>query len=244
MSDSTPHWNDSPEGRINRALRETRLGGLSPKSNSRKFGRVIETLLIRELQILAQKKSDQELRFARGYVIDDYGQPESGEVSIPEKRLIEPAGPRFDIVCYHGNVAWTDYDGFPFALVPKSLADGVIEVKRTVTPKRFGPDSDYHYNEQLREHRDYIRELGIDIPRIFVAANFYGTLKENRQKGLADYVALLGDLNKERGVTTMACDGELEKVIAVLSGEDPYEMDEKTQELQDIASQITDSDDV
>lgn len=239
MSDQIPKWSGSPEWRIIRELRETRLGGLKPGRDQQEFGRVIETLVIRELQMLCRQQSNTELRFARGFVVDDYGSIDRADVHLPEDESISKAGPRFDIVCYYGNVAWADYAGFPFALVPKSFAIGVLEVKRTVTPKKFTADSGDHINKQLRKQRNYLSELGIDFLQIVVGANYYGTKEENQRKSIADYVALLGDLNQMPSATKMAQNGELAHVIDILSGEKPANPKaEKTENLQDIAKKV------
>lgn len=238
MADSLPTWSNSPEYRIIRELRETRIAGLAPGTNTSEFGRVVETLIIRELQVLAVQRSDADLRFARGYVVEDYGNPESGEVSLSEEDHVEKQGPRFDIVCYRGNVAWAAHERVPIALVPKSLAFGVIEVKRTVTPKRFGPDSNEHYNEQLEAQRRYLKELGADIHHIVIGANHFGTPKENRQKALADYVAVLGNLNEQPSAKDMANDGELSSVVNRLLGIKP-QVSERTERLQDIARNLS-----
>jgi len=243
MATSHPTWSGSPEQRIIRELRETRVGGLAPGQNSVEYGRFIETVLTRELQLVAKMRSDIELRFARGYIVEDYGDPESGEVSLNESDSAEKAGPRFDIVCYHGNVAWSAFDRVPAAVVPESLACGVIEVKRTISPKRFGPDSNEHFNEQLRNQRDYLDGFKVDIPHIAVGAHFFGTPKENRRKALVDHVALLWDLNNDSSDAALARNGELATVIDILTGENsPNSMDEKTKNLQDIASQLTEDD--
>lgn len=234
MSDARPTWRNGPEYRIIRELRETRIGGLAPGKQSNEFGRVVETLLIRELQMLARERSDVDLRFARGYIVEDYGDPESGEVSLSDGETVEKTGPRFDIVCYRGNVAWSTYERMPVAIVPKSLAYGVIEVKRTVSPKRFGPDSNEHFNEQLVGQRDYLRDLGADVLRIVVGANYFGTKDENRRKALADYVALLGDLNKRPSASKMVTKGELAATVDLLLGIEPS-VDEKMTNLQNIA---------
>lgn len=203
----------SPEYRIIRELRETRMGGLAPGTNTSEFGRVVETLIIRELQALATQRSNADMRFARGYVVEDYGHPESGEVSLSEGDQVEKHGPRFDIICYRGNVAWAAHERVPIALVPTSLVYGVIEVKRTVTPKRFGSDSNEHYNNQLESQRRYLEELGAEHHHIVIGANYYGTPEENRQKALADYVAVLGNLNEQPSATDMANAGVLASVV-------------------------------
>lgn len=203
----------SPEYRIIRELRETRIAGLAPGTNTSEFGRVVETLIIRELQGLATQRSNADMRFAQGYVVEDNGHPESGEVSLSEGDQVEKQGPRFDIVCYRGNVAWAAHERVPIALVPKSLVYGVIEVKRTVTPKRFGSDSNEHYNDQLKTQQKYLEELGAEHHHIVIGANYYGTPKENRRKAQADYVAVLGNLNEQPSATDMANAGELASVV-------------------------------
>lgn len=244
MNKSPPKWSGLPERRIIKELGETNRGGLQPKNNPAEFGRVIEALVIRELQILSRKRTDTELRFARGYIVDNYGGSESGEITISEDNQIQKQGPRFDIICYHGNVAWTAYSGFPFALVPKSYVLGVIEVKRTVTPKRFTSDSNEHINSQLRNHRNYLDDLNIDIPQVVVATHFFGTVEENRRKSIADHVALLGNLKHKKSATKMVQKGELAHVVDILTGEKPTNPKaEKTKELQNIAKQVVKQDD-
>lgn len=238
MVESLPSWSNSPEYRIIRELRETRIAGLAPGTSTSTFGRVVETLVIRELQVLAAQRSDADMRFARGYVVEDYGHAESGEVSLSEGDQVEKQGPRFDIVCYRGNVAWAAHERTPMALVPKSFVHGVIEVKRTVTPKRFGSDSNEHYNDQLETQRKYLEGLGADHHHIVIGANHFGTPKENRRKALADYVAVLGNLNEKPSATDMANDGELSSVVDRLLGIKP-QASEKTERLQDIARNLS-----
>lgn len=246
MTKSRPDWEGSPEERIIREIFFTKKNGLEPGTRSTEYGRVLETVLIRELQMLAREQTDTDLRFARGYVVEDYGNSESGTISADGEATIDSNSPRFDIVCYCGDVAWSAFDGNPVAVVPKSFTYGVIEVKRTLSPGFFPGNSSRALNTQFRKQRGHLDSLGLDVPFIVVGAHFRGTPKENRRKALADHVALLGDLSHEGSAAKMARSGELSTVIDVLAeGTTPENADgrptEKVSELQDIAKEIHDS---
>lgn len=235
----------SIECRIIRELFETRKGGLIPKHHSQEYGRVIETILIRELNVLVREVSERDLRFSRGYIVDNYGGSESGEVIIDaepqeidiNEMLVESDDPRFDIVCYEGFVSWNHFDGIPIALVPESHVQGIIEVKRTISPGRF-TNSDEGYNLQLRKHRDYLSDLNLNVPRVVIGLLHYGTIKENNSKALADYVAGVGNANYEGDAVKMANEGMIKKVIEIiLEGEPPSDFEGDTN-LQSIAKNI------
>jgi hypothetical protein len=236
--------NTSPEERIIRELFLTKQGGLAPGSRSRDYGRVFETLLIREAQILARLHSDTGLKFARGYVVDDYGGSEDGPISKNQVQNVTPEGPRFDIVCYTGRVAWTSYDGLPMAVVPKSYAHGVIEAKRTLSPGYFPRDSSRAMNEQFIDQQAHLDELALKIPFVVVGAHYRGSPSENRRAAMADYVALLGDLSHAGSAVQMAQSNELKKVIKVFeTGKVPRTDVERAQQervsnLQDIAGRL------
>ena len=235
----------SVEWRIIRELFETRKGGLIPKHQGLEYGRVIETVITRELNILIRKLSDRDLRFSRGYIVRDYGGSESGEVIFDAKpqeidiysTLVESEDPRFDIVCYEGFVAWNHYNGLPIALVPRSHVRGVIEVKRTISPTRF-TNSEKGYNLQLRDHRNHLSELDIDVPRVVIGLLHYGTMDQNNNKALADFVAGIGNANHAPDAKKMTNEGMMEKVVEILLEGEPRSGFEGDSNLQSIAEKI------
>ncbi|WP_282350897.1 hypothetical protein [Haloferax volcanii] len=244
MTNLNQHWDRSPEQRIIREVFLTKEGGMVPGSRSTEYGRVLETVLLRELQLLALNKADRELRFARGYVVDDYAQSGSGDLSASEEFETSTDGPRFDIVCYRGEVAWSTYDGLPMAVVPMSKAIGVIEVKRTLSPGYFPTTSNRAMNEQFIDQQRYLESLGLDVPFIVIGAHYSGSPDDNRQSARADHVALLGDLADSGSAVKMARKGELRSVIDYLeTGEKPLDEEEKARQervsgLQDIARDL------
>lgn len=249
-------WMGTPEIRIIRELWLTNKGGLEPgtQATARKYGRVFEALLIRELQRLAARLTECDIRFARGYVVEDYGEHQQDGIAEDTTGTVSPAGPRFDVVCYQHNVAWTSNasdagDHTPFAVVPASYTYGVIEAKRTASPGYFPTDSSRQFNEQLQEQKAHLDQFTTDIPLLLVAAHYAGSPAENRRAAAADDVILLGDLSEKQSTVAMARDGALAKVLTLLLGEEHVnvehitpEPDEKVGELQDIAQRMADDD--
>lgn len=220
METSKPQWNGSPEERIIRELYRTKQGGVTPESDSREYGRVFETLLIRELQLVARKRGNTDLRFARGYIVEDYGSSKYRGASAANAADVNTTkSPRFDIICYHGDVAWRTHDGIPQAVVPASFTDGVIEAKRTLSPGYFPRDSSRAMNQQFSRQRDYLQNVGVEEPHIVVGAHYSGTPTELRNEAETDYVAPLGDLSNQGSAADMAQDGELAALVELLSGE-------------------------
>lgn len=240
-------WNNSPEERIIRELYLSKKGGLAPGTRSREYGRVLETLLIRELQMLSRLHSDTDLKFARGYVVDDYGGSKQGSISKNQELNVTPKGPRFDIVCYTGRVAWSSYDGLPVAEVPKSFARGIIEAKRTLSPGYFPSGSSRAMNEQFSSQQAYLDDLDLDIPFVVLGAHYRGSPSENQNAADADFVALLGDLSHAGSAAQMARNNELKKVVQVFeTGKVPISdakeaKEEKVRNLQDIADSVQQS---
>lgn len=243
MESPTPR-SGSSERRIIRELFLTNEGGLAPGTHSEKYGRVFEELLIRELQLHTHLQTDYDLRFARGYVVEDYAKSDSGDIDPDVKFEALSNGPRFDIVCYSGEVAWSSYGGLPMAIVPRSFAIGVVEAKRTLSPGYLPKDSSRAINEQLATQQSYLAELGIEVPLILIGAHYRGGRHEIQRRAHADFVALLGDLSKSGSAVKMAHAGELQKVISLLTtGEVPLDDDEKAKrekasDLQDIAKNL------
>lgn len=207
----------SPEERIIRELYRTKEGGLAAGTNSREYGRVFETLLMRELRILAHQHGNTDIRFARGYVVEDYGSRKYEGASAANASGVNTAkSPRFDIVCYHGDVAWRAHEGIPHAMVPASFTYGVIEAKRTLSPGYFPVGSSRAMNQQFMRQRDYLDDLGVDAPLIVVGAHYRGTPRELRNGAEADHVAPLGDLSNKGSAEAMAQEGEIANVVDVM----------------------------
>lgn len=216
--------NSQPEKRILRQLFRSKEGGLTAKSDSVGVGRLLENLLIHELQSLAVERGEVTLRFGRGYVVEDYGNGKYDGASASNADQVDiGTSPRFDIVCYRGDVAWRTFDGLPHALVPASFTEGVIEAKRTLFPKHMRAGLSSSLRTQLRTQRQHLTEVGVDGSHILVGAHFNrNSADEVREKALADHVALLGDLaertkeNIRRDDVSvaeeMACKGELKDV--------------------------------
>lgn len=217
MTSTVSKLEGSPEERIIRGLYRTKEGGLEPGIQSREYGRVFESLLLQELQRLASQNEDRDIRFARGYVVEDYGSSKfDGASAAGASEVTTTASPRFDIVCYHGDVAWESYDGMPMALVPESLAHGVIEAKRTLSPGYLPSDSSRGMNNQFRQQREYLDGLDMDGPLVLVGAHYSGAAQEISKEAAVDHVALLGDLSNKGSASRMARDGELAKVVELL----------------------------
>lgn len=216
MGTTNQGWESSPEMRIIREIYLTKEGGLAPGTRSTSYGNVYEAVLIRELQRLAQQKSDLDIRFARGYVVEDYGNHTSEGVSAKGMDQIQIDGPRFDIISYAGNVAWTTHDGVPHAVVPESFVFGVLEAKRTLSPGYFPQDSSRAMNEQFLRQKQYLAEFDPEISLIVIGAHYSGSMSVNRQAAKADHVALLGDLSEKGSAERMAEVGELEQVVDML----------------------------
>lgn len=241
-------WSDWPEVRIVRSLWLTNQGGLTPGSNGTGYGRVMETLLIRELQMMAREMVEADLRFARGYIVENYGDVVDDGLSEIDPDPINIDGPRIDVVCYQGNVGWTSHGGVPHAVVPASLARGVIEAKRWPTPKRIteGTGSQDPMNKQLRVRRDHLDQLDLDIPVILVGAYFSGDWDEIQRRTCADYVALCCGPNptSEDRTEDLARRNELKTVLEILQGETPpTQSHAKGEELRGIARDMFDSED-
>lgn len=217
MTASRPQWSGSPEERIIRELYRTKEGGLAPGKDSAEYGRVFETLLVRELQTLAHQRSDADVRFARGYVVEDYGSSSfEGASAAGASTVNTTASPRFDIVCYRGDVAWQSYQGLPVALVPASFTYGVIEAKRTLSPGYLPASSSRAMNEQFSRQREYLDRIGVVGPLVVVGAHFSGAPAEIRAEAATDHVALLGDLSAKGSAAKMAQPGELTRVLDVV----------------------------
>jgi hypothetical protein len=194
-------------------------------------------------------------RTSRGYVVEDYGKHQSDGISEEGAGSIKSDGPRFDIVCYRGNVAWTrnhreSRDQTPFAVVPKSFVYGVIEAKRTISPGYFPIDSSRAINAQLNDQQEHLDRLGLDVPLILIGALFAGSIRENQEKSEADDVVLVGELADNETTEQMARFGTLANVIEMLVDdvEIPREdltpaPDEKVQGLQDIARNLESDED-
>jgi len=219
MSDNTSNeQSSSPEERIIRELYRTKEGGLAPGSRGREYGRVFETLLRRELQRLAQNQTDADIRFARGYVVDDYGTSNYHGASAADADTVDySSSPRFDLICYDGEVAWTSHDGLPCALVPTSFVYGGIEAKRTLSPGYFPIDSSRSINAQLRRQREHLDALDVRGPLIVVGAHYSGDPAEIRQQAAADEVILLGDLANKGSAAEMAERRALARTVRLLS---------------------------
>lgn len=243
MKSPTPR-SGSSEQRIIRELFLTKEGGLAPGTYREKYGRVFEELLIRELQLLTHLETDSDLQFARGYVVDDYAGSDSGDIDPNIEFEALSNGPRFDIVCYSGEVAWSSYSGWPMAIVPRSFAVGIIEAKWTLSPGYLPKNSSRAINEQLATQQSYLKELGIEVPLILVGAHYSGDRNEIQRRARADFVALLGDLSEKGSAVKTAHAGELQKVISLLmTGEVPLDDDEKAKrekvdDLQNIAKSL------
>lgn len=238
MDEHISNWQGSPEERIIRELYRTSEGGVKAGTDSVDYGRILETLLKRELQKLATEMHNGDLRFARGYLVEDYGsQKFKGASAAHASDVSTKESPRFDIIAYSGDVAWGSFDGLPHALVPSSFARGIIEVKRTLSPGYLPPDSSRAMNLQFHRQRDYIKELAPDVPFILIGAHYSGNPEEIRRKALATHVALLGNLSGAGSARKMAQPGELTNVIKILSGESPYD-DERGNQLQAIAKRM------
>lgn len=219
MRPSDTNWESSPEKRIIREIFLTKEGGLAPGTSSTAYGNVYETVLIRELQRLTQQYTSSDIRFARGFVVEDYGTQTSGGIAANGMPKIGADGPRFDIICYGGNVAWTTHNGVPHAVVPQSFVLGVIEAKRTLSPGYFPEDSSRAMNEQFTRQKRYLERFNSNIPLIIVGAHYSGSPTENRRKAKADHVALLGDLSESGSADRMAEEGELNQVVELLASQ-------------------------
>lgn len=235
MNNQISDWQGSPEERIIRELYRTSEGGIEAGTDSQAYGRILETLLKRELQNLGTAVCGGDLRFDRGYLVEDYGSQEfKGASATHASDVSTHDSPRFDIIAYSGDVAWRSFDGLPHALVPASFAHGIIEVKRTLSPGYLPPDSSRAMNVQFRRQREYMKKIDPDLPFILIGAHYSGNPEEIRRKALATHVALIGDLSEAGSARRMAQPGELENVIKVLAGESPMD-GERASKLQDIA---------
>ena len=200
-------WADSPEERITREEYRARQAGLQSKQydedggEPKGVGRFLERLVIRELQKVVHERADKELRFEHGIIVEDYGTKKyPGASGAGASTVNMKNSPVFDIVCYRGDVAWTFREGRPLAVVPESFAQGVIEVKRGVNGSNLE-----QINHQLRRQKNYLHgELGINKPHALVGIQYFGgQLPDIIVDAEADYVALLGDINKRGSAKSM-----------------------------------------
>lgn len=223
-------WEDSPEERITREEVRARKGGLQsePKQGEGEptgVGRFLERVVIRELQKIAHERDGPELRFEHGIVVEDYGDNRFKGASASGASSVDMGrSPVFDIVCYHGDVAWTYRDNRPLACVPVTFLHGVIEVKRGVFESRLE-----RYNNQLQHQAEYLQSIGFDGPRVFVGVQYSGNQLEVTETELnVDYLALIGDINRAGTAESMtkpvniASDcfvgrGSLEEVVSVFA---------------------------
>lgn len=117
---ATPEeWSGSPEKRIIRELFRSKKGELAASRDPSGVGRLLENLLKRELGLLARRRDGTDIRFARGHVVEDYSSQKYEGASAAGAGSVDHTGsPRFDIVCYRGDVAWRTHEGLPHAVVP------------------------------------------------------------------------------------------------------------------------------
>lgn len=211
----------TPEERIIHEIYLTNKGGTPPGNNPTAYSRVFESVLLRELRLIA-RNVETDMRFAQGYVVEEYGTDTPKGIDLTDVPTIDSDGPRFDIVCYTGNVVWKTFDGVSHAVVPASRTRGVIEAKRTLSPGYFPVDSSREMNLQFRRQQDYLEAVGADVPFIVLGAHYSGSKAENRESADADRVALLGELSKSdtsspESAVMMAQEGELEAVVKLVS---------------------------
>lgn len=222
VTERTP--SGSPEERIIREMYRTNKGGMAPKHNPVEFGRLIEDLVTRELTLLASQYGRQDIRFARGWIVDDYGSKKfEGASAKNAKQVTTIDPPRLDIICYRGDIAWRSFEGIPHALVPKSFAQGFLEVKRTLNPKRLHKGISKNaesVNDQLERQQEYMDSIRASVPQILVGAHYWdGSEMQVRNEANADSVALLGSLTRNGSASGMANDGELEATLKAFLSE-------------------------
>lgn len=218
MSTSKSQPTSSPEERIIRELYRSKKAGLTASDQASGVGSLLETLLLRELHQLSTKYRDDDIRFARGWVVEDYGTEKSEGASATNASSVDTSSsPRFDIICYRGDVAWRTHGGVPHALVPAAFTRGVIEAKRTLSPGYFPIDSSRGMNEQFIRQREHLDDLDVAGPLVVVGAHHRGTPDDLRREAAADHVAPLGDLANQGYASEMAREGELRRVVDLLA---------------------------
>lgn len=213
----------TPEEGVLKSMYRTKKSGLKPSSDPSTYGVIVETLILQELQALAATLAPEPtLRFARGYVTEDYGSGDYvGASAKNASRATETDSPRFDIIAYEGDVAWKAHGGIPHALVPASFAKGVIEVKRTLSPSSFKTGTSKDINPQLRAQKEHLERVGrLDCPIILVGSHFWSTsADEVRELAAADHVFFVGDIRTHKvraGVSAMAEKRVFEKILRLL----------------------------
>ena len=169
-----PKWDTSPEERIIHGKKYAKEAGLRAGSHPGKIGRVIEDLVTRELTKLAAEHSEYDLRFSRGWIVEDYGKDNTPGASWQKASKVSTEGARrLDIVCYHSNVARKYHNHLPHALVPKSCAYGFIEDKKHLSPGRLYKGSHGKpVNNQLDKQREYVESLGLSIPQVLLGIEY------------------------------------------------------------------------
>lgn len=220
-TESTPP--STPEEGVLKSMYRTKKSGLTPSSDPAEYGAIIETLILQELQCFAAGLvPEPPLRFARGYVTEDYGSEDYiGASGKNAASASKSESPQFDIIAYEGDVAWKAHGGTPHALVPASFVKGVIEVKRTLAPSSFKTGTPKDINPQLKAQKAHLERIGrIDCPTILVGAHFWSTsADEVRELAAADHVFFVGDIRKNKvkaGVSAMAEKRVFGKILGLL----------------------------
>jgi hypothetical protein len=210
-----PKWDGSPEERIIHGKKYAKEAGAKGK----KSGTVIEDLVTRELTKLAGDNTDYDLRFSRGWIVDDYGKDNTPGASWQNADEVNTAGvPRLDIICYHGDVARKYHSNIPHALVPESYAYGFVEVKKHLNPNRLHEGSHGNpVNDQLDRQREYVESLGLSISQVLLGIEYYrGPAEQIREEAHADAVGLISCLTDLPIAADMANEGELKRVLDAL----------------------------
>jgi len=210
-----PKWESTPEERIIREKRRAKEAGITGTD----VGEVIEDLVTRELTKLAAEQTNHDLRFSRGWIVEDYGTEKSPGASTTKSEEAEKAGPRLDIICYQGDVARQNHSNRPHALVPQSYAYGFIEVKKYLNPNLVtdGRTGNEPINDQLDRQRQHVESLGLSIPQVLLGIEYSdGSEMEVREVANADAVGLIESLTYEY-VKEMANNGELVQVLDLLT---------------------------
>jgi len=212
-----PKWDTSPEERIIHGKKYAKEAGLKAK----KSGQVIEELVIRELTKLAAEQTDHDLRFSRGWIVEDYGRDNSPGASWQNASEVETTGPPLDIICYHSNVARKFRYHLTHALVPQSCAYGFIEVKKHLNPNRLHQGSSKNsepVNDQLDRQREHVESLKLSIPQALLGIEYYnGPEQQIREEAHADVVGLISCLTDMPVAADMANEGELLNVLDALT---------------------------
>jgi hypothetical protein len=213
---SYPKWTGSPEERIIHGKKYAKEAGL--KAN--KSGQVVEELVICELTKLAAERTDHDLRFSRGWIVEDYGKDNTPGASWQEANKVETGpSPRLDIICYHGNVARKYHSNIPHTLVPQSNVYAFIEVKKYLSPGRLHEGSHGNpVNNQLDRQRKHAESLGLSIPQVLLGIEYSESSEQRiREEAHADTVGLISCLTDMPSVADMANEGELENVLDALT---------------------------